>query len=191
MQKEFYNDVIESKIEKNIQILYYINYSFINKIENIDQKEKEFLINNFGQNLYYYQLFMKWKKKHHKNNYEEFVIEIMKNTKDELLKEFTFKDEGKTFYRYILSNILNKKICDEKFIKKINFDYFYIEKIKDKKYILKTFPFVEEILKKNAETSLNSLLYNEYFLNCEEFVRGIIEDICKDEIKIIYKKKRK
>ena len=55
-----------------------------------------------------------------------------------------------------------------------------------------TMPFIKQILNEFKNTPINSLLYTDFFKNCDEFIKGgILEDIAKEQIKAIFKSKAK
>ena len=190
LENLFYDNVIESKIEDDILSLYCQNYSNLSLVKDLNENEKSFLINNFGQNLYYYQKFKKWKSEGNLN-LNNFILINNNEVKNELLKAFANEDEGRAFYRFISLIMDKNEMINEKIIKRLNLDYFYIEKGKDSLKLM-TMPFIKQILNEFKNTPINSLLYTDFFKNCDEFIKGgILEDIAKEQIKAIFKSKAK
>ena len=102
MEDILYRNVIDSNIEDDELSLYQNNYSDLKLVQDLDKKDLDFLLNNFGESLFYYQKFKKWKKNNNNNNYNEFLLITMNEIENDLLEEFTNKNEAKSFYRYIL-----------------------------------------------------------------------------------------
>ena len=184
----FYENIINENIEKDILILYSKNFSNLELVQDLDLDEKNFLIDNFGESLYYYQKYKKWKKNNNNNNYQDFLLENRNEIKNELLKGFVDNNEAKAFYKFIYLNIVYKNSAmDEKIIKNLNLNYFFVKK-KDQTFKLDTLPFIKDIIKDFSQDSIKSFLDTQFFINCDEFIKGgIIEDIAKEEIKDIFK----
>ena len=187
IQNLFYDNILEQKNESDELALYLSSYSNLNLVDDINNDDKTFLISYFGQNLFYYQKYKKWKTENNNRDNKDFLTEIIKETEKELLKDFTNEEEGKAFFRFIALNVLYKNNIEIKIIKKLNLDYFFIEKRKNK-YKLTTLPFIKLILENYCHSPINSILHTEFFLKSDEYIRGgIIEDISKQEIKKIFK----
>ena len=184
----FEENVIHEKIEKNILILYSQYFSCLDLIEDVKLSEKDFLNDNFGESLYYYQRYKDWKKKKYNNiDYNDFLLETKSEIENDLSKVFVDNEEAKAFYKYIYLNITYNNEVEEKIIKNLNLDYFFIEK-KDGKLKLKTFPFIKDIVMDISKEKIASLLNTQFFIKCDDYIKGgIIEDIAKEEIKNIFK----
>ena len=182
-------EIINGKMKDDELIIYKENYNEFKEnfyLNNLSEEEKIFLSNNFKKNLYYYKRYIKWKTKEKYKNKEKFLNEINKEIQNELLKGFTCIDEGKIFYYYIFTDVLNKKIINKNIIKKLNFNYFFIEKEKEK-LKLRTLPFIENNLKNLASTDFRTIINDYYFISLEEYIKGgIFKDIIKKEIKRIF-----
>ena len=186
MNDYFEKKVIENNSSDDELIIYKKNYTLYDN-SSISGADKQFISDNFDNNFYYNNEFQKWKGKSKKDN-NIFLDELCETTKNDLLQKFTFEEEGKLFYRFILNEI-NQKISDNKIIKNINLDYFFLKKGK-KKYKLETFPFVEKTLAKITSKPLKNIIYEDYFLKLDEYIKGgIFEDIIKQEIKKHFEKK--
>jgi len=187
VNEKFENEVINGYNEKDELIIYCENYCEYNgNYFNLTKEELNFLSNNFNKNIYYYKQFINWKNNNNGKDSGLFLNEINKDIQKELLKGFICEEEGKIFYRYILKNALNKKIQEKNIIKKLNLDYFFIKKTKGK-LKLKTLPFIEKILENLSTTPLKNIVYQDYFINLDEYVKGgIFEDIIKTEIREIF-----
>ena len=183
------NEIIDEKNKIDELVIYKENYTEFNEnsfLNNLSEEEKLFLSNNFKKNLYYYKRYIKLFNKTMRRKKEKFLNEINEETKKELLKGFISEDEGKIFYRYIFNDVMNKKIVNKNILKKLNFNLFFIEKEKEK-LKLRALPFVENILKNLAESDLRELIYKDYFISFDEYIKGgIFEDIIKKEIKKIF-----
>lgn len=187
MQNIFYDNNIEKKIDEDVLTIYLETYSNYDLVNDLSNEENTFLIENFGQNLFYYQEYKKWKKENINKNKTDFLTIIITETKKELLKDFVNDEEGKAFYRYIYLNILYQNDIEEKIIKKLNLDFFFVTK-KENNFKLSALPFVKLILKDFLKVPINILLRTDFFIKSEEYIKGgIIEDIAKQEIKNIFK----
>ena len=182
------NEVINCNNKKDELIIYKENFCEYNENFNLSDEEKIFLSNNFKKNLYYYKKFIEWKNNNYGKDKELFLCEINKDTQKELLKGFTCEEEGKIFYKNIFKNLLNKKIKNRNIVKKINLNYFFIEKVKEK-LKLRTLPFIENILNNLSTIPLKNIIYQDYFIKLDEYIKGgIFEEIVKNEIKAIFYK---
>lgn len=187
----FYKEVINSENDEKVQVIYKKNYGKFNDFSNINKSDIEFLVKYFEDNIYYCKEFIKWKKNNSKIDNNIFLNIITDEVKKELFQGFSFEDEAKVFYRYILSHVLNKKIENEKIIQKINLDYFFLNKRKNK-YELQALPFIENILKNIVYSPLKNILFENYFIDLEEYIKGgILEDIIKDQLREIFFNKAK
>ena len=114
-------------------------------------------------------------------------METRSEIENDLSKVFVDNEEAKAFYKYIYLNITYNNEVEEKIIKNLNLDYFFIEK-KDGKLKLKTFPFIKDIVMDISKEKIASLLNTQFFIKCDDYIKGgIIEDIAKEEIKNIFK----
>ena len=187
MEDILYRNVIESNIKDDELSLYQNNYSDLKLVQDLDKKDLDFLLNNFGESLFYYQKFKKWKKNNNNNNYNEFLLITMNEIENDLLKEFKNKNEGKSFYRYILLKNEFNDIIDKKILKNLNLDYFFIEK-KEESLNLIVSPLIKNVLRRFENIPIQSLLFTNFFKISDEFIKGVIlEDIAKEEIKSIFK----
>ena len=185
INEKFENEIINNNKNKDELIIYCENYCEYNGNLNLSEEEKIFLSNYFDKNLYYYKRYINWKKNNNGKDKEIFLNEIKNETQTELLKGFTCEEEGKIFYKYVYINTngLSKRISNENIIKKLNLNYFFILKGKEK-LKLKTLPFIKDILKNYSSTHLKNIIYEDYFISLEEYIKGgIFEDIIKNEIK--------
>jgi len=174
----FYNNIISPKLEDDILVIYESTYSDISLVDDLTQNEKQFLLTNFGNSLFYYQKFKKIK------NENKFLKDNINEVEQDLLKDFSNKDEGKAFYIYLLLKIeRNDNINDENIIKKLNLNYFFIQKEEDSIH-LKLLPFVENIIRNFKKMPLENILYTEFFQKNDEYSKGsILEYLEKNEIK--------
>ena len=188
----FEKEVMKSEKKDDEKILYLKNYcEFKNeyyKSLNISNEDKEFLSQNFDNNLYYIKEFLKFKEENINNSKEMFLEKIMDDTKKDLLKNFSCKDEGKIFYRYILNKVLDNKIINKNIIRTINLDYFFIKKNEEKeKYILEALPFVKKTLSSMVLGPLKNIINEDYFFNLDEYIKGgIFESIIVEELKKLF-----
>ena len=183
---KFENDVINNKIKSDELVIYRENYSEYDDSFNLNEDDKIFLSNNFNKNLYYYQMFMSWRNLNKSKEKKAFLNEIQSQIVTDLLNDFSSDEEGKIFLRYLYINVLNNTIPNSNIIKKLNLDYFFIRNKNGKKKLL-TLPFIEKILKNLSETPLKSVIYEDYFIKLEEYIKGgIFEDIIKNEIKALF-----
>ena len=187
INEKYDNEVINGYNREDELIIYCENFCEYNgNYFDLTEEEQNFLSNNFNKNIYYYKKFINWKNINKGKDKEIFLNDISKDIQNELLKGFICEEEGKVFYRYIYKNVLNKKIQEKNIIKKLNLNYFFITKIKEK-LKLKTLPFVENILKNLSATPLKDIVYQDYFIKFDEYVKGIMfEDIIKKEIREIF-----
>ena len=174
----FYNNIISPKLEDDILVIYESTYSDISLVDDLTLNEKQFLLINFGNSLFYYQKFKKIK------NENKFLKDNINEVEQDLLKDFSNKDEGKAFYIYLLLKIeRNDNINDENIIKKLNLNYFFIQKEEDSIH-LKLLPFVENIIRNFKKMPLENILYTEFFQKNDEYSKGsILEYLEKNEIK--------
>lgn len=183
----FCENIIHNNIETDVLILYSQNFSNLDLVQDLDLSEINFLKDNFGESLYYYQKFKKWKNKNKSNNYNDFLLKNRNEAENDLLKNFIDDNEANAICKLLYLNIIYKKSIDEKFIKYLNLDYFFVDK-KENIFKLKTLPFMIDIIKDLSKFSVKSLLDTEYFINCDDYVKGgIVEDSAKEEIKNIFK----
>ena len=184
----FCENIIHENIETDILVLYSQNFSILDLVQDLDLREKNFLNDNFRESLYYYQKYKKWKNNNNNNNnYNDFLLKERKEVENDLLKENIGNNEAKAAFKFIYLSIIYKKDIDEKLIKNLNLDYFFVEK-KDQIFKVKTLPFIIDIIKDLSKNSIKSLLDTEYFINSDDYIKSsIIEDIAKEEIKNIFK----
>ena len=180
------NEVINHNKKDDELIIYKENYCEYDGSFDLNEEDKLFLCDNFNKNLYYYKKFMNWKKGNEFKDNEVFLNEIQAHTIAELLNGFSCEEEGKMFFRYLYTNVLNKRILNPNIAKKLNLDYFFIRNNKGKLKLI-TLPFIEKILKNLSETPLKTIIYEDYFIKLEEYIKGgIFEDIIKNEIKKLF-----
>ena len=186
INEKFENEVINNKIKSDELVIYRENYCEYDDSFNLNGDDKIFLSNNFNKNLYYYQMFINWRNQNKSKEKKAFLNEIQSRIEADLLSDFSSDEEGKIFLRYLYINVLNNTILNSNIIKKLNLDYFFIENNNGKNKLL-ALPFIEKILKNLSETPLKNVIYEDYFIKLEEYIKGgIFEDIIKNEIKELF-----
>ena len=80
----FYNNIISPKLEDDILVIYKSTYSDLSLVDDLTPNEKQFLLTNFGNSLFYYQKFKKIKDENKFLNY--YIVKQKKIIMKKIIK---------------------------------------------------------------------------------------------------------